>query len=399
MRMGQFVDDIDGKTAETGLSIAQADIQIAKFESAFAQTSEGSPTTTHDADGWYQIPVTVTDTDTLGPLIVQITKAGALQVSRECHVLPVNVYDSLYSTDKLQVDVTQIEGSDATNQIRDAVVDDSTRIDASELNTLSGHDPGATLGTGTAPAGEYDTEMGRITGNVALASGVDLVAIHGTALTETSGQLAAAFKKFFDVATPTGTINSLPDAVAGAAGGVFIAGTNAATSITTALTANIIGNITGNLSGSVGSLTGHTVQTGDSFGRIGATGSGLTSLAPAAGVALADGAITAAKIATDAITATKIATGAIAADEIAGAACNKIADHIIRRSFVNACDSANGDTKSFRSLLGVVAKLVNKLAISGSTLTIYEEDDITALGTQAITTSETAEPITVLDTV
>lgn len=45
----------------------------------------------------------------------------------------------------------------------------------------------------------------------------------------------------------------LPSATAGAAGGVFIAGTNAATSITTALTANI----TGNLSGSVGSVTGN----------------------------------------------------------------------------------------------------------------------------------------------
>jgi hypothetical protein len=42
----------------------------------------------------------------------------------------------------------------------------------------------------------------------------------------------------------------LPSATAGAAGGVFIAGTNAATSVTTALTANI----TGNLSGTIGSL-------------------------------------------------------------------------------------------------------------------------------------------------
>lgn len=44
----------------------------------------------------------------------------------------------------------------------------------------------------------------------------------------------------------------LPSATAGAAGGLFIAGSNAATSITTALTANI----TGNLSGSAGSVTG-----------------------------------------------------------------------------------------------------------------------------------------------
>ena len=82
----------------------------------------------------------------------------------------------------------------------------------------------------------------------------DVTYIHGTALTETAGQLAGAFTKFFDVAAPTGTVNSLPDAVAGVANGVFIAGTNAATSITTALTANIIGNITGALSGAVGSV-------------------------------------------------------------------------------------------------------------------------------------------------
>jgi hypothetical protein len=48
----------------------------------------------------------------------------------------------------------------------------------------------------------------------------------------------------------------LPSATAGAAGGVFIAGANAATSITTALTANITGDVTGNLSGSAGSVTG-----------------------------------------------------------------------------------------------------------------------------------------------
>ncbi len=228
---------------------------------------------------------------------------------------------------------------------------------------------------------------------------VDMVAIHGTSLTETSGQLAAAFKKFFDVGTPTGTINSLPDAVAGATGGVFIAGSNAATSITTALTANIVGNITGNLSGSVGTLTGHTVQTGDSFGRIGATGSGLTSLAPAAGVALADGAITAAKIATNAFTAAKFATGAIAADEIAAAACNKIADHVHRRTNANVEASANGDAVSIRSAYGATAKLTNKVAISGSILTIYKADDNTALGTQAVTTDEDADPVTGLDTV
>lgn len=48
----------------------------------------------------------------------------------------------------------------------------------------------------------------------------NMVAILGTALTETAGLIAAGFKKFFNIGTPTGTLNSLPDAVPGANGGL-----------------------------------------------------------------------------------------------------------------------------------------------------------------------------------
>ena len=44
----------------------------------------------------------------------------------------------------------------------------------------------------------------------------------------------------------------------------------------------MVGNITGDLSGSVGSLTGHTAQTGDSYARIGEGGSSLTVVGLAA---------------------------------------------------------------------------------------------------------------------
>lgn len=109
-RIGPFLDETDGKTAETGLTIVQADIQISKAGGAFAQTSDATPTTTHDTDGWYQCPLTATDTGTLGLLDVQIHVAGALPVWRHFSVLPANVFDSMYSTDKLQVDVTQLGG-------------------------------------------------------------------------------------------------------------------------------------------------------------------------------------------------------------------------------------------------------------------------------------------------
>jgi hypothetical protein len=54
---------------------------------------------------------------------------------------------------------------------------------------------------------------------------VSLQEILTTALTETSaGQLAAAFKKWFDVSSPVGTVNSIPNATAGASGGIAIVG-------------------------------------------------------------------------------------------------------------------------------------------------------------------------------
>lgn len=57
---------------------------------------------------------------------------------------------------------------------------------------------------------------------------VDLTHIMGTILTEGgAGRLAASWIKFLDVATPAGTINSLPGADAEAAGGLFTRGSGA----------------------------------------------------------------------------------------------------------------------------------------------------------------------------
>ncbi len=98
--------------------------------------------------------------------------------------------------------------------------------------------------------------------------------------------------------------------------------------------------------------------------------------------------------------ATRRLTSIEAADLVVAAA-NKIADHVLRRTYANARASADGDAVNFRSLLGAIGKLVNKWAISGTTLTVYQEDDLTATapgGTQAITTTVGADPITTLDT-
>lgn len=54
-------------------------------------------------------------------------------------------------------------------------------------------------GTGT---GQLDVTAGVVKAN--------LVQILATALTETAGQIAAAFKQFFNIASPTGTVNLIP---------------------------------------------------------------------------------------------------------------------------------------------------------------------------------------------
>lgn len=81
------------------------------------------------------------------------------------------------------------------------------------------------------------------------------------------------------------------------------------------------------------------------------------------------------------------------AADIKVAALNAIADHVLRRDLATAEDSVGPDTKAFKSLLGAASKLTNKVNVNAGVMTTYETDGITVLGTQAVTTSPTAEPL------
>ena len=109
LKIGPFVDDTDGKTAETGLTIAQADVRLSKNGANIIQKNEAS-SCTHDELGVYGCPIDATDTGTLGRLQLWVHESGALPVWHEFMVLPANVFDSLFSTDKLEVDLLQIGG-------------------------------------------------------------------------------------------------------------------------------------------------------------------------------------------------------------------------------------------------------------------------------------------------
>jgi hypothetical protein len=242
--VGPFIGT-DGLTPSTALTVTSEKLTLTVDVSNVptlvldtAPTASGGANdmvhVTGDDAGMYDLELAAANVNYLGRAVLILTNASAhVPVWHEFMILPAMVYDSLVlGTDTLNADTTQWNGTNVATP------------------ATAGY-PAVThkVGTGT---GEIDITSGVVKSNVAQ--------FLGTAITETSGQIAAAFTKFFNKSSPTGTINSIPDAVAGAANGLFIAGTNAATTVTTAFTTTFTGNLTGSVAsvtGAVGSVTGN----------------------------------------------------------------------------------------------------------------------------------------------
>lgn len=125
--LGPFVDSTDGFTPETGLSLTQAECRLKKNNGAWAQKNDAT-TGVHEEEGWYEIELDDTDTNTLGVLIVAVYISGALPVWREFLVVPAQVWDSYLSTDRLQVHAAEI-----TNDLITAAAIATDAIGAAEL--------------------------------------------------------------------------------------------------------------------------------------------------------------------------------------------------------------------------------------------------------------------------
>jgi hypothetical protein len=145
--IGPFVDDTDGKTAETGLTLSQADIKLSKNGQALTQKNDVTAAA-HDSDGYYNCELDATDTNTEGTLVLIVHESGALPVRHEFMVLAQAAYVSLLTAkDTGFMDVNQ-----------KAISDDTTAADNSEaffdgtgyagtnnviptVTTLTGHTP------------------------------------------------------------------------------------------------------------------------------------------------------------------------------------------------------------------------------------------------------------------
>ena len=253
--IGPFVDDADGDTPITGSTLV---VELSKNGQGLA-TKNDATDPVHDAggtvDGYYNCELDSTDTNTEGTLTLVVHHADSLPIRHDYMVLAEAAWDSKYAakdTGLMDVHVKTVEAGIIANASFNADVGSTahgTNIIAlacrkilEELNldhllkvdttvaadgdledycvggTIIAHllaisadatdykastDSMQAIRDYTAPSGEYDTEMARITGNVALASGVDLTHIMGTILTEGgAGRLAASLIKLLDVAIP-----------------------------------------------------------------------------------------------------------------------------------------------------------------------------------------------------
>ena len=96
--IGPFVDATNGKTAEAGLTIAQANVRLSKNAQNIAQKND-STTCVYDEVGMYNCELDATDTDTIGTLDLIVDDSAALTVVNRFQVLAPNAYDAVYGAD------------------------------------------------------------------------------------------------------------------------------------------------------------------------------------------------------------------------------------------------------------------------------------------------------------
>lgn len=93
--IGPFLDETDGQTPETALTITQPDIRLKKNAAAWGQKA-AAQTLTHEENGYYEVTLDATDTNTLGLLVMAVDESGALPVRQDYMVVSAAHYDQMH---------------------------------------------------------------------------------------------------------------------------------------------------------------------------------------------------------------------------------------------------------------------------------------------------------------
>ena len=138
-RMGPFLDDTDGKTAETGLTIEDSHIRVSKAGGNFIDKNE-TTNAAHDEAGFYVVILDTTDTNTVGELQIAIHMSGALPVFKTFQVVEEDIYAAIFagsatlaaSVASVLADTNELQGDWANGGRLDLIID-ATLADTAEL--------------------------------------------------------------------------------------------------------------------------------------------------------------------------------------------------------------------------------------------------------------------------
>jgi len=138
--VGQFVDDVDGKTPETSLTVTSIAVSLVKMSNTHPLTksdltitaSGGSNDMSHVARGYYSLELTTTDTNTAGRMRLFASISGALDVEENFEVLSQASYDALVlATAAWDANVTKWLGTAAVAGVGGRPSVDATAISGS----------------------------------------------------------------------------------------------------------------------------------------------------------------------------------------------------------------------------------------------------------------------------
>lgn len=202
LRVGPFVDATDAVTPETGITLGAADqAELLKHSGATVDISGATWAAVTGCDGYYDLSLTTSHTDTLGMLTVVVQDASVCipAPAVRAMVIPAQVYDSLVGgTDLLDVNTSQLGGTSQT-----------------------GRDIGASVllssGTGT---GQVSLSSGR----VLIQSGVQRNTAFNKfqfTMVDSSGGLLTGLTVAGTVSKDGGTYASLTDTVTEVANGTY----------------------------------------------------------------------------------------------------------------------------------------------------------------------------------
>jgi hypothetical protein len=393
--VGPFYDKTDGVTIETGLTITNERITLVvdlndgsaptlvldNVTGATTGTSNDLNYITNNDAGLMQLELAAANVNYLGRAMLSVTDAANhCPVFHEFTILPAQVYDSLIlGTDLLDANASQVGGTAQTGRDVGASVLLSSGTGTGQVSLSSGAvllqatQTGVTIPTVTTVTNQLTA--------AAIASGVWKDATAGD----------------FTTASSIGKALYIANVAPGAAGGHFIAGTNAATSITTALTANITGNLSGSVgsvTGAVGSVTGNVG--GNVVGSVASVTGQLTAAQIATGIwqdATAGDFTTASSIG-KALYIANVAPGAAGGHFIAGTnAATSITTALTTNITGNLSGSVGSVTGAVGSVAGNVDGSVASVASGGITAASIAADAIGASELAADAVAEIADAI------